>query len=1060
VKKAWFMLAAMAAAGACVAGDSMDLSGRWRFALDRQDAGLREGWQDRELSDTLRLPGSLPGQGIGDPVTTDTRWTGEIVDRSFFVAPEYEKYRQPGNVKIPFWLQPETQYVGAAWYARDVDIPKSWADKRVELFIERPHWETRVWVDGQPVGTNNALGTPHVHDLGRLMPGRHRLTVRVDNRMVVNVGPNSHSVTDHTQGNWNGMVGRLELRARPLVWIEEVQVFPDVTGRKAVVRVAIGNATGRDGRGELRVGSKKIDVSWSASGGMAETTLDMSRAKLWDEFAPNLTDLTVRLGDDQRMVRFGMREIATRGTQFTINGRPVFFRGTLECCISPKTGHPPTDVAEWKRIIGVAKAHGLNMIRFHSWCPPEAAFVAADELGFYLQVECSSWANSTTGLGQGRPVDPWLYEEADRILKFLGNHPSFVLMQYGNEPGGNHVPYLAKWVNHYKARDPRRLYAGGAGWPQLAEDQFHVPPDPRIQGWGQGLRSRINANPPETCTDYAGYMGQRKVPVISHEIGQWCVYPNFDEMKKYTGYLKPRNFEIFRDRLAEHGMLDQARDFLLASGKLQALCYKEEIESALRTPGMGGFQLLDLHDFPGQGTALVGVLDPFWEEKGYITAKEYSRFCNSTVLLARLKKRVFTTDELFEADVEVAHFGPAPLEKAVAEWKLITDDGKTIASGILPATHIPVANGVKLGPVIADLNAAPVPVRCKFVVGLKGTRFENDWDVWVYPPQVDTEPPADVKIVTELDADTISAGGKLLWLVPPKRVKNARTNPVIMGFSSIFWNTAWTRRQAPTTLGILCDPKHPAFADFPTDFHSNWQWWHLVTRAAPMILDELPASFRPTVQVIDDWFTARKLGLMFEANIGKAEVVVCSIALDDDNPVVRQFRHSLLQYMAGDSFAPSQTLELSAVQRLFTPAARIRSVRADSEAPGFEAANAFDGDPDTMWHTPWDEKAPAFPHELIVEFPKAVNLAGITCLPRQDGNRNGWIKEWAVHVSADGRDWGAPVATGAFTCNADLQTVRFARPVETRFLKLAALAGFDAEKPFASLAELNVITGE
>ena len=109
------------------------------------------------------------------------------------------------------------------------------------------------------------------------------------------------------------------------------------------------------------------------------------------------------------------------------------------------------------------------------------------------------------------------------------------------------------------------------------------------------------------------------MPAVVHEMGQWCVYPNFDEVRKYTGPLKPKNFDIFHDSLAEHGMLDQWRDFLRASGKLQALCYKEEIEAALRTPGIGGFELLDLHDFPGQGTALVGVLDPFWESKGYIT---------------------------------------------------------------------------------------------------------------------------------------------------------------------------------------------------------------------------------------------------------------------------------------------------------------------------------------------------------------------------------------------------------------------------------------------------------
>ncbi|MCX7827100.1 MAG: glycoside hydrolase, partial [Verrucomicrobiae bacterium] len=603
----------------------------------------------------------------------------------------------------------------------------------------------------------------------------------------------------------------------------------------------------------------------------------------------------------------------------------------LECCIFPRTGYPPTDLESWKRIIRVCQAHGLNHMRFHSWCPPEAAFVAADELGFYLHVEASSWANQSTTLGDGKPVDQWLYDETDRILRYYGNHPSFVLMAYGNEPGGrNHKAWLARYVEHYKAKDARRLWTAGAGWPELPENQWHCVPGPRIQAWGGGLTSRINAQPPETRSDYRDFISARAVPVVSHEIGQWCVYPNFDEIKKYTGYLKPKNFEIFRDRLAEHGMLDQARQFFLASGKLQTLCYKEDIESALRTPGMAGFELLDLHDFPGQGTALVGVLDPFWEQKGYVTPQEYRRFCNATVPLARLAKRVFTTAEELAADIEIAHFGPAPLSPVATICRLVGDDGKTVFTRRLqPDKVVPVGNCIALGRIAIDLKDVPAPARYKLVVdvgqiaGLSTSpSFRNDWDVWVYPSKTGAQPAADVRIVDELNADALAAldgGGKVLLLIPPKRVKNAPKDKVILGFSSIFWNTAWTRRQPPTTLGILCDPKHPALADFPTDFHSNWQWWYLVSRAGAMILDELPRGLRPIVQVIDDWFTARKLGLVFEARLGKGKLLVCSVDLKsglDENPVARQMRRSLLRYMASARFNPEVAVTQEAVAQL------------------------------------------------------------------------------------------------------------------------------------------------
>jgi hypothetical protein len=928
-------------------GGEVSLAGEWRFDLDREDAGILESWHRRPLAQAIQLPGVLQAQGFGDDVTAGTKWTGQIVDRSYFTSPQYEKYRRPGNVKLPFWLQPDKHYVGPAWYQREVDIPAEWRGRRVVLTLERAHWQTLVWLDDQVIGSNDSLSTPHEYDLGTAVtPGRHRLTIRVDNRLVVDVGVNSHSVSDHTQGNWNGIVGRIELSATDPVWIDDLQVYPHVATRLATVKGRLGNATGQGGRGTVTLAvesaaaapptrwpSRSVAVSWDAGGGAFEAEYSLAPdVRPWDEFEPALYRLTATLdeGRGPRRVIFGLRELATQGTQFLLNGRKTFFRGTLESAIFPLTGHPPTDVESWKRIVRVAKAHGLNHIRFHSWCPPEAAFAAADELGFYYQVEVASWANQSTRLGVGLPVDAWLYKEADRILKTYGNHPSFLLMPYGNEPAGRDHEYLARWVAHFKARDARRLYTSGSGWPQIPENQFHVTPEPRIQAWGAGLKSRINARPPETRTDYRDFVRARGVPVISHEIGQWCVYPDFDEIAKYTGYLKPRNFEIFRDSLGEQGMGGQARDFLRASGKLQTLCYKEDIESALRTPGMGGFQLLDLHDFPGQGTALVGVLDPFWESKGYVTAAEYSRFCNHTVPLARLAKRVFTTDEALEADIEVAHFGPAPLPNVSPRWRLVGDGGRVLASGRLPRRMLPVDNGIALGGVRQALGRLPAPARYKLAVALdapgpQGATFENDWDVWVYPPRVSTEPPARVVVTHDLDETARAAlrrGGRVLLLVPPGRVKGDGLGKVALGFSSIFWNTAWTHRQAPHTLGILCDPKHPALSDFPTDDHSNWQWWYLLSRAGAMILDGLPAALQPTVQVIDDWFTNRKLGLVFEAKVAGGRLIACSINLAtglDDNPVARQMRHSLLRYAAGDRFRPSLELTIEQVQALMEP---------------------------------------------------------------------------------------------------------------------------------------------
>lgn len=961
--------------------ENMDLSGTWSFELDPRDEGIAGQWRRRSLGQTVQLPGSLQAQGHGDDVTVDTQWTGTIIDRAFFDSPRYAPYRQPGNVKVPFWLQPEKVYTGPAWYRREVDVPAEWQGRRLSLFLERPHWETRVWVDDQEYPPQNGLSTPHVYDLGtRLSPGKHTLTLRVDNRMLINVGPNAHSMTDHTQTNWNGVVGRIELVPGSPVYVDEVQVYPDVERKSFHLRVRLVNALDQPAAGVMTLtargyNSETPHVPPAASQEVqlppGETLLEAdyplgAGAQTWDEFHPALYRMIVILESqpavdelsaqtaaalasqppapgeeaprtgfyDFKEVLCGLREMGVDGTQLTINGRKIFLRGTLECCIFPLTGYPPTDVDSWRKVIAVCQRYGLNHLRFHSWCPPEAAFIAADEAGFYFSIECASWANQGSSLGEDPVIDEWLYQEGHRITTFYGSHPSFIMMAYGNEPDGKIDEWLTEWVNYWKMRDNRRLYTSGAGWPMIPVNDYHNTPKPRIQAWGEGLASRINARPPETLTDYADFVQDAGRPVVSHEIGQWCVYPNFDEMKKYTGHIKPRNFEIFRDFLEQAGMLDQAHDFLIASGRQQVLAYKEDIESALRTPGFAGFQLLDLHDFPGQGTALVGVLDPFWEEKGYVTGEEYSRFCNATVPLLRMEKRYWRAGETFRARLDVAHFGAAPLAGVTPAWKLLPVDGsgstgEPVRWGGLPAMDIPIGNGIILGEIeipLADLLTAGSSAARQFrllalLPGLEnpnGQPVANTWDIWVFPDVVDTAVPTGVEITNSLDGaalDHLARGGAVLLTLPPERV---RTESVI-GFSPVFWNTAWTRGQPPHTLGLLIQNEHPAFAGFPTAFHSDWQWWDLVYGSEAMMLGGLPGELRPLVQPIDTWFEARKLGLLFEARVNGGQLLVTSMDLKnnlDNRPVARQLRASLLRYAASPDFNPRVEVTPEAIRGL------------------------------------------------------------------------------------------------------------------------------------------------
>ncbi|MEJ6980078.1 sugar-binding domain-containing protein [Pedobacter sp. P351] len=908
------------------------LQGTWKFEIDLEDKGLAEKWFSRNLNDEIKLPGSMAENLKGDDITLKTKWTGTIYDSSFYFNPAMAKYRQPGNIHIPFWLTPAKHYVGAAWYQKQVTIPADWKKKRIVLYLERAHTETRVWIDDKEIGLQNSLVAAHEYDLTQhLSPGPHQISIRVDNRVKeINVGPDSHSISDHTQGNWNGIVGKIALEASDPVYFEDIQVYPDLKNRKARVKMRVKNLSSSKFSGKISLSAKSfnstisdqtqlVTAKFSARTGIAEVELELpfsEKMQTWDEFNPALYMLTAKLSskdtESSKEVQFGMREFKIEGNKFLINGTPVFLRGTLHNCEFPLTGYPDMSVAGWERIFRVAKAHGLNHIRFHSWSPPEAAFIAADKIGIYLQPEGPSWPNHGPKIGLGQAVDQYLYDETNRMVKNFGNYASFTMLSAGNEPAGNQVKYLNDFVDYWKAKDSRRVYTGmsvGGSWPVVPNAQFQVRGGVRGLAWDKL---------PETQSNYSAGISKFTVPFIAHEMGQWCVYPNFDEIKKYTGVYKAKNLELFQQHLKDQGMADQARDFFMASGKLQVLCYKNEIEKTLRTPGYAGFQLLGVQDFPGQGTALVGVLDAFWKEKGYITAKEFSRFCNSTVPLARIPKFVFSNDETFKAGIDIFHSGATPLNHAVVKWLIKDTDGKALSTGSFSPKTFENGNGIPAGDVSLPLNGFAKPTQLKLEVSVENTEFANDWDFWVYPAK-NPETKSDIYYTTALDDKTksiLNKGGKVFLNAAGKVVKGKE---VVMHFVPVFWNTSWFKMRPPHVTGMLIQNTSAAFADFPTNMHSDLQWWDIANRAQVMILEDFPAGFKPLVQPIDTWFLNRRLALVYEAKVGKGKLIVSSADLrgDTDRQASKQLFYSLQKYMSSDKFNPKDELSFEVVKDVF-----------------------------------------------------------------------------------------------------------------------------------------------
>lgn len=922
----------------------ISLAGAWDFITG--DPSERDAVPS-EYNDYVMLPGSMLTNGKGNIVTERTQWTGSLYDSSFFFNPYMDKYRKEGEMKFPFFLTPDRHYVGPAWYHRLVYVPKSWKDQRIKLFLERAHIETTVYVNGHKVGSCMSLSTPHQYDITKYIKfgSKNDISIRVYNGIEnVCVGQDSHSVTDQTQGNWNGIIGRIELQAQ---WkglnIKGVKIRPNAREKKVCVDVELENHTDGVRFFPMQAFDVIVTIRTIGSGKKTEARMVMARealgskekfeinlgrmAMLWDEFSPKLYQLTVEAGDDIYETTFGLRDISIKDRQFYINGIPLFLRGTVESCCFPLTGYPPTDEAEWMRIFLKCKEYGLNHVRFHSYCPPEAAFAAADRVGIYLQPEGPSWPNHGVKLSRGMAIDKYLLEESKRIIDTYGHHPSFVMMAAGNEPAGDWVKYCDKWVAEMKKYDPTKVYAGasvGGGWAWDGGSDYHV------KGGARGL-DEWNRRAPSSDDDY--YSGiefprnykstePNNTPIITHEKGQWCAFPDFKEISQYTGVYKARNFEVFRDLLRDNGMAQQAEKFLMASGKLQTLCYKYEIERNLRTKDYAGFQLLGLNDYSGQGTALTGVLNVFWREKGYVSAKEWREFCNVIVPLARFPKFVFTNDEKLSVPIEIYNAFTSNILNTNITYSISDDSLHLLKTDLLFSGTLPVGKNTQLGTINYDLSAIKRPTKLTLAVHVSG-RLQNHWEFWVYPENSDTHPnDKGIYIADTLDAKAekvLRKGGTVLITAAGKVTLGS---DVKQTYLPVFWNTSWFKMRPPHTTGAYIDNTHSLFKHgFPTDDWSNLNWWELLNKAQVMNLMELPHDYQSPIQPIDTWHVSRKLGMIVEARVGKGRLLMTTMDITNNlekRPVARQMRYAILSYMQSNDFQPSLVLTPETVHHFFS----------------------------------------------------------------------------------------------------------------------------------------------
>lgn len=911
----------------------LDLSGSWSVTLETT------GWtpEQREANRSggaILLPGSLAENGYG-------------------LKTEGSDYGI---------LTPEFRFVGKAVYEREINIPKSWKTKELTIYLERVLWRSTVYVDGRRLGSQeDGLGSAHIHKIGRLAPGLHHLKIEVDNGMIHNIGDKGHAYSDYTQSIWNGIVGRMELQAQDPVHINSVTTFPDLKTDRLRVKMEVTSDKMTRSRLGVRIFEVGKDVPVLESAQQVnlangdnelEILLDLNgRLRPWSEFKPTvyrlMATLTTSKTSDTRETEFGFLEIGHNGTHVTINGQPIFLRGNLDCVHFPLTGYPSTRLEDWMNIFRTYKEYGLNHVRFHSWCPPEAAFRAANRLGIYIQAEASIWIDwwmsedmvakgrpemdtkgHPKGLGKDPERDAFVIAEMDRVVDAYGNNPSFAMFCIGNELGNSDFDVTQQWVAKLKQRDPRRLYSVSTARKVTPVDDYmatHYIPE---IGRTRGLQG------PHTDWDFEAVYSKMDIPIIAHEIGQWPVYPSWDEIGKYTGVLKARNLEGFKKQAEEHGIASQVADLTRASGALNQIMYKYETESFLRTKSCAGVQLLSMQDYQGQGEALIGWLDAFWDSKGITTSARFRQHFDETVPLLRLKKFVWTTDETLEATAQLSHFGAYPIPAGEVTAKITADDGSVIHREKWDIGELPVGSLTEVGKVSFPLSAIDHPQKLTISVSLDEGRFRNEWDIWVYPVKPPVANVPEVLVADSLDDNVLKAlenGGKVF--LKAHGLGND-DNSVNLDFYPLYWSLTFFPGQGKTALGLLIQDRHSAFDNFPTSFHSDWQWETVVKDAKAFLLNDAPKSYRPLVQVVDDFHRNNKEGVIAEFKVGKGKLLICGVDIDrGELPVARQLKYSLLSYMASDAFAPDTSVDAEFLHRHFPAIPEASDVRVDAAFP-------------------------------------------------------------------------------------------------------------------------------
>ena len=885
----------------------IDLSGAWQCAIT-------------DMTKPMTIPGTLDESGIGHRDVGGKKWHPDTdTSRAIYQADEGIRTR----------LTRVVTHEGPAAITRrlDWDVPTG---KRLFLEVERSrHLSLRLNGQNVPPAMARSISTPNVFEVTGRMTGHDEITFIADNSYPG--WPHdaivfSSAATDETQTNWNGLLGYVRLRIEEPAFLAGARVYP----HGDTVDVCVEIDAQDKGELSLSIACDALEAPVQTPAYVYPGAQDIwlhslplkADIRRWDEEEGNLYDLTVTMGTQSRTVRFGVRDICGDNGVLTLNGRRIFLRSEANCAVFPEEGHPPMTVEAWRDILAIYRGYGVNCMRFHSHTPPEAAFIAADEMGMLMQPELSHWNPETAFESE----ESYAYYQAElrQVLKHLANHPSFVMMTFGNELASGSLGHqrMETLLALAHGMDSTRLYACASnphyGWYGSTDSSdFYTSfklRDVELRATYDRMQGYLNHRYPNAKNDYTQALSALRrecgKPVFSFEVGQFEVLPDFTEIDDFKGVTRAVNYELIRRQVQESGMLDTWNRQVEATGELSNLCYREEVEAALRTEGYSGISLLGIQDFPGQGTALVGMLNAHMKPKPYPFAQpeRFRAFFRGVLPLVLLDKYTYEQGETLSAQVKLANYGKPALRDGTA-WTL--NGESTTLSGTLDTVEAPAGGLTVLGDIAIPLDAFDHTEKLTLTVRFSDT--ENTYPVWVYP-HADPVCPANVHECRTLDdaALAVLAAGGTVYLSPDS-TEDALPQSIQAQFTPDFWSVGTFPAQ-PGGMGQLMDTAHPIFQHFPTEAHSNWQWWPMASQRAFI----LPRRMQAIITEMDSYAYLRPMAKLLECRCCGGRLMLSSMALHNlqHYPEARALQNAIYAYLATDIPLPPQELTATEVRAL------------------------------------------------------------------------------------------------------------------------------------------------